>query len=352
MITPLWYVASMLFHLAVAGVIYWAASTGGAPSVNSGGDVIQPTNVQWINFSATPNTSSSQSANLRVGFNDLVAAVDANYSAYPTLGAVVSPGYFDTEVINGTNMNSTKVTVPLPGAGSNYCTGYIGGVNNTLVQKCFGYTTHSETIYTWYPLGQAIPTGQPDGVAAAVNASPEIFSGDIDNLIKSNPNICHFDTPSSPGTGSSAGSLSIPSAPTAGQVSGSPQSPGNGGTLTGPAGSTPNQPVTPGAPATTTTGTAAPGAYGDGTDYSSQFGTRLTAFNTAMSGSAMFGAPASIIGTIPGSSTSSWSCSTTTFGTLTLDLLPYSTQFAMVGVFLKIVCGFGCLMLVMKGTTA
>jgi len=259
--------ASVLLHLIVAGVVWWTSARNGQSSVNTqSGNLKTPAVVTWWEKGADGNWSvETKNINVRVNSSDLRNGVNSNPSRYPRLKEAMEKreGYHDQDmsrdpVAAGTKyynsyLNKTFTLTagsqvsgaqPLDACtGINCNPGYniddanaISGSTNVLLHLKLRipnwYVSAFNETYSGYVIVTGAATTEtgdtrtlvpktPEELAQLINGNPDYYGGpgmEIDDFIKSNPNIVHLDDPSLPGGDRMAlggqGTYQYPTAPT------------------------------------------------------------------------------------------------------------------------------------------
>lgn len=344
----------VLYHGTIAACVWtWMIyQRDGQSSVHpTSGNVVTPSKVIWMDLSTVPPTQREASATMRVDKDNFRTALRADRANYPALdkadtgtqnvnGNDVRLKYFKSEI--GTHTPPPYNTKKWTFAPSPYYISYI----------CAGL--NQPTYYTWYTLQGNDYVATAEDLQQAINAEKGIYSGDIDNLLKNNPNICQFDPPGSNGSNSGTGSFTQPTPPTSEQIA-----------AAGGAGTGPGNPVNPPGTIGPGTGTGAGGGlpdedgsypvpgltnYGDNRD--NNINSRLNDFFNEMKTSPLFSFSTRATGSIPTTGSSTMSFSAGSFGTHTYDYATLSPVYLILSKLFMILTVFTSVKIITKANAA
>jgi hypothetical protein len=387
-ILPALVISAAIHTAVVAGYVWWDAQRSGNSSVNTAtGNTTTPVNVEWVDLQAGVPTVKNSTAIARVDRADMDNVVNANKAKYPNLDKALNPnnlpkgtaplangamGDINGRVVVATSAAqpfTTVISATLPQITNDFIAQNSSGVDmhlgsmygQTLLFTAFSIVDGHTQVYcqnfrdatSQEQATITLHNATNAEYGAAINASPATYSGEIDDFIKSNPNIVHFDDtgalapPGGAGSQSGAGTFPMPSAPDAGDVASSQH---GGNTATGTAGR--QEPFTNytaglntqaipgsqdavnrmGSPAADT---STPYSNSNGGDFSARFSTFIADMKTAP----VFALPGTMVPSF-GSGSSIVTVSAGRFGTLSCDLSDYNAVWAILKTFCLLISGF------------
>lgn len=216
--------ASLIVHATAGAALWWYNKRNGSKKVGANGDISSDGQVQWVDLKDGKLGTYGADTKNRVAYDDLKSGVEGNPSKYPNLKAgmnkaipwpMVNKDDVAGEIVNTVSKGQKRITgknvytypATCPGAGA--CgNGSYTEVSDMVTFRygamtCSGLTCYTgSTVLTYATDSTPAPVGWLTGQQFYADASltnqttkelQDTFRGEIDDFIKDNPNVIHYE---------------------------------------------------------------------------------------------------------------------------------------------------------------